>query len=60
MSYFDAPEREAAEAALALQSAQFSLLDAELRLARAQRALAEAQAAAEAEIDQLNKELTES
>ncbi|MFC4128903.1 hypothetical protein [Nocardia rhizosphaerae] len=60
MSYFDTPEHEAAQAALNLDAAHRQLAEAQARYARAMEALAAAQAAAEAEIDQLNMELDES
>lgn len=60
MSHFDTPELEAAQAILNVQAAQLQLADAQDRCARAMHALAAAQAAAEAEIDELNKDLDES
>ena len=60
MSYFDTPELEAAQASLDLEAAHLRLADAQARYVRALEALAAAQAAAEAEIDELNKDLDES
>ncbi|MEV6219779.1 hypothetical protein [Nocardia sp. NPDC051833] len=60
MSHFDTPEFEAAQAALNLEAAHRQLADAQARYARAMEALAAAQAEAEAEIDELNKDLDES
>ncbi|MFD6400804.1 hypothetical protein [Nocardia sp. NPDC060249] len=59
MSYFDTPELEAARAALDVESATFQLAEAQSRYADAMHALDAAQKAAEAEIDQLNKEFEE-
>lgn len=60
MHVFDSPEREAAQAALDLHAAHLQLAAAQTRYAHAMDALDAAQKSAEAEIDQLNKELAES